>query len=102
MLKAARRKNKQKLASALVILGLILLLIFSYSFVIQSHYYAPQDEIVPNSHAYEFTSNTDETYLVAESDGNYSVYVNGEYIDTIGPDFAHIMLDDGFEIQNSE
>lgn len=97
MLKAARRKNKQKLASALVILGLILLLIFSYSFVIQSHYYAPQDEIVPNDLATEFSQ--ENSYLVQDSDGSYTLYYNNSPISDIEPEYAKMMLEDGFTLK---
>lgn len=98
MLKAARRKNKQKLASALVILGLILLLIFSYSFVIQSHYYADTGEI--SSNGFEQVTSTD-SYLVSESNGDFSLFVDGKRISSVSPEVAKQMESDGFIVRDS-
>lgn len=99
MLKAARRKNKQKLASALVILGLILLLIFSYSFVIQSHYYAPQDEIEYES--FEELS-LEDTYIVLDSDNNYWLYFNGNKMTQLDQEEVNQLVNDGFSCKKGE
>lgn len=98
MLKAARRKNKQKLASALVILGLILLLTFSYSFVIQSHYDSPSSEI--STSGFEEVS-PENSYIVLEPDGTYSLYVDNIKVQTIDSSTALFLQENGFALMES-
>lgn len=98
MLKVARRKKKQKLISGLIIIGFILLLIFSYSFVIQSHYNVDESEI--SSNGFEEVS-TENSYLVLEPNGEYSLYIDNEKICSIPSDVAEQMESDGFILKNS-
>lgn len=97
MLKAGRRKKEQKLASALAIMGLILMLIFSYSFVIQSHYDAPEDEIITTSLDFEFSQ--DNAYLVENSDGTFTLYIDNIPFGDVDAEKAKMLQEDGFIIK---
>lgn len=77
----------------------IAVFIFSYSFIIQPHYDAPEDEIVTNHLAQEIT--IDDSYLVLNDDGNYVVYTNGTPIATVSPDSAEILISGGMQVKEN-
>ena len=70
----------------------IAVFIFSYSFIIQPHYDAPEQDF---SGRFEEIVSTG-SYLVLEPDGNYSVYVDGERVSSVNADSVKILLENGF------
>lgn len=76
----------------------IAVFIFSYSFIIQPHYDAPQNEIEVDIYTDEFSSAN--SYLVQNEDGSYSVYIDGIESGNINSDTAEMMLDDGFVLKS--
>ncbi len=77
----------------------IAVFIFSYSFIIQPHYDAPEDEIVTNQSATEFTS--EDSYLVENPDGTYILYHDNNPISEIDSEYARMMLEDGFTLKST-
>src|SRR5699024_2414213 len=77
----------------------IAVFIFSYSFIIQPHYDAPEDEIVTNQSATEFTS--EDSYLVENPDGTYILYHDNNRISEIDSEYARMMLEDGFTLKST-
>lgn len=78
-------------------------MVISYSFVIQPYYEAPEDEIKENiiggNTCVEILS--EDSYLVDNHDGTYSLYNNG-HLKTIIPDESvQFLIDEGFSIRPS-
>ena len=78
----------------------IAVFIFSYSFIIQPHYDAPEDEIVTHHSGFEFSQ--DNAYLVKTSDDTYVLYIDSKPFGTIDSENAQILLDDGFTLKSKE
>lgn len=89
------QKKYNRVIPVVTLIIMIAVFIFSYSFIIQPHYDAPNDEIVTEGYDEMSSQNS---YLILESDGNYSVYVDGVKTSTITPDFAKILLDNGYRL----
>lgn len=79
---------------------MIVVFIFSYSFIIQPHYDAPEDEIVTDHLITEFSS--EDSYLIENANGTYTLYYNNEPISEIGLDSARMMIEDGFTVKTQK
>lgn len=96
-------EHKPKLSAlALVVTSIIMavLMVFSYSFVIQPRYEAPKEEIeevTENGVFEEYTA--DDTYLVENVDGTFSLVRNNQLIDIVERNSAALLIDAGFEIR---
>lgn len=89
-------KNSQRFFSGLLLICMVGVLIFSYSFVIQSYYDVPESEYTPQGYI-EFSS--EGSFLVRETNGEYSLYIDGQKT-TIPADSAEQLLADGFILKN--
>ena len=76
----------------------IAVFIFSYSFIIQPHYDAPEDDIVPNSSAWEFSQ--ENAYIVENTDGTYSLYIDDMLFGSLDAKTAEMLLKDGFKLES--
>lgn len=90
------QKEFNKVIPVVTLIAMIVVFIFSYSFIIQPHYDAPEQEFRGR---YEEIVSTG-SYLILEPDGNYSVYVDGEKISTVNADSAEILLENDFVLLN--
>lgn len=91
------------IATAVTSVFMAVLMVASYSFVIQPYYEAPEDEIKENiiggNTCVEILS--EDSYLVDNHDGTYSLYNNG-HLKTIIPDESvQFLIDEGFSIRPS-
>ena len=75
---------------------MIVVFIFSYSFIIQPHYDAPEDEIVTDSVTVEVSK--DNSYLIKNSDETYTLYIDGIASVSIDEEYADMMEKDGFRV----
>ena len=76
----------------------IAVFIFSYSFIIQPHYDAPENEIITDNVTEEVSS--DNAYLVENSDGTYTLYIDNVPSVCIDANYAEMMEQDGFKVIN--
>ena len=81
-------------------LALIMLLVVSYSFVIQPEYFPPEEEIETDSGTHEVT--TDNTYLIEHADGTYSAILPSGREQKIKEEMALRMIADGYEVLEEE
>ena len=76
------------------------LLLISYSFVFQTEYEAPKEDIETEQEAYEV--NTSNSYLIKNDDGTYFLHFQNKDI-PVDEEGAQKMIEDGFVvIVNSE
>lgn len=94
------QKKYNRVIPVVTLIIMIAVFIFSYSFIIQPHYDAPKDEIASNHLITEFSS--EDSYLVENSDGTYTLYYSDEPISEISPDSAKMMIDDGFTVRSQK
>lgn len=96
-------KHRPKIAAvatAVTSVFMAVLMVISYSFVIQPYYEAPEDEIektVEQAKFDEFFSK--DSYLVDNQDGTYSLYNNNQLIGTIPDESAFFLMSDGFPVK---
>ena len=94
------QKKYNRVIPVVTLIIMIIVFVFSYSFIIQPHYDAPNDEIVTNHLDFEFSQNN--SYLVKNSDNSYSLYIDNQYFGNIDTEKAEILLNDGFSVKTLE
>ena len=99
VLNTPHQQKYNRIIPVVTLIITIAVFIFSYSFIIQPHYDAPEDEIVTNHFVTEFSS--EDSYLVENSNGTYTLYYKDKPISEIGSDSAKMMIDDGFSIKEN-
>lgn len=90
-------KRRDRIASALSYLVLLVYFVVSYSFIFQPQYKVPEEEFTSNAGVEELTS--DNSYLVQDKDGSYSFYIHDELFAVLPPQKAQQLLEDGFELR---
>ena len=95
----------EKIALAISAVFMALLLLFSYSFVLQPYHAPPQDEIeevIDGVQAVEITP--ENTYFIEHKDGTYTmVYNDGEIVDdNVSEESMEIYKLSGFEIRKED
>ncbi|MDE6619863.1 MAG: M56 family metallopeptidase [Lachnospiraceae bacterium] len=71
------------------------LLFISYSFIFQTEYEAPKEDIETEQDAYEI--NADNSYLIKTDDGTYFLHIQNKDI-AISEEVAQMMIKDGFTV----
>lgn len=94
------QKKYNRVIPVVTLIIMIIVFVFSYSFIIQPHYDAPNDEIVTNHLDFEFSQNN--SYLVKNSDNSYSLYIDNQYFGNIDTEKAEILLNDDFSVKTLE
>lgn len=94
------QKKYNRVIPVVTLIIMIIVFVFSYSFIIQPHYDAPNDEIVTNHLNFEFSQNN--SYLVKNSDNSYSLYIDNQYFGNIDTEKAEILLNDDFSVKTLE
>lgn len=94
------QKKYNRVIPVVTLIIMIIVFVFSYSFIIQLHYDAPNDEIVTNHLDFEFSQNN--SYLVKNSDNSYSLYIDNQYFGNIDTEKAEILLNDDFSVKTLE
>lgn len=97
-LEPAAKRKQYRFLSVLVLIAMVAALLFSYPFVFQSHFSPLTEEITAGGYM-EITP--DNTYLIPEANGNYTVYIDGERDGTVNTESAKIMLQSGFELKSN-
>lgn len=97
-------KHRPKLAVAAMSFTtcfMVALMVLSYSFVVQPYYEAPEAEIEESAMEPEDCTGifTEESYLVDNHDGTYSLYTAGQLVTTISSESASMLISDGFSIK---
>lgn len=88
-------RRKERRAAVITAVLVCAALVLSYSFIFEPCYEPPKEDIEePGYHE----SLPENTYLVEEPDGSFSVYYNGTYSNTVSSESAEMMAGDGFEI----
>lgn len=77
----------------------ICLLLISYSFIFQTKYEAPKEDIETEQEAYEV--NTSNSYLIKNEDGTYFLHFQNTDI-TISEEMAQIMVKEGYIVIESK
>lgn len=85
---------RKKLSPAFVAAALLLTLL-SYSFVVQPEGYPPEEDLVG---AYEIT--TENAQLIQTEDGDYELYIDGEYSCSPSDEFLKYLLYGGLPVEN--
>lgn len=88
----------EKIVLCLVSVAMVVLLLFSYSFVVQPYFQVPKEQ-VGNGVTEVFSPGN--SYLVKNLDGTYSLYQDGEYLSSIDNDSLSFLLQDGFQIKDN-
>lgn len=89
------QKEFNKVIPIITLVAMIAVFIFSYSFIIQPHHDAPEDEIF--TIGFEEIS-PENSYIVLESDETYSLYVDEIKVKTIDLTTVEILLENGFTL----
>ena len=89
------QKEFNKVIPIITLVAMIAVFIFSYSFIIQPHHDAPEDEIF--TIGFEEIS-PENSYIVLESDETYSLYVDEIKVKTIDSTTVEILLENGFTL----
>ncbi len=71
------------------------LLFISYSFIFQTEYEAPKEDIETEQNAHEV--NTNNSYLIKTDDGTYFLHIQNKDI-AISEEAAQMMIEDGFTV----
>lgn len=100
IMNASYQKKYNRVIPVVTLIIMIIVFVFSYSFIIQPHYDAPNDEIVTNHLDFEFSQNN--SYLVKNSDNSYSLYIDNQYFGNIDTEKAEILLNDDFSVKTLE
>lgn len=74
----------------------VILFVFSYSFIFQPSYEAPENEITGSGHT-EMTPNN--TYIYKEANGILWLYFDGKKTKQINSDIAEMMVESGFVVK---
>lgn len=92
-----RLKRNQRITSVIATFCISLLLLFSYSFVFQTAYTTPAEEIELDGYV-EMTP--DNTYILLDSSGEYWIYFFDEQYSQIDKQVAEMMIEQsGFELK---
>ena len=92
-----RLKRNQRITSVIATICISLLLLFSYSFVFQTAYTTPAEEIELDGYV-EMTP--DNTYILLGSSGEYWIYFFDEQYSQIDKQVAEMMIEQsGFELK---
>lgn len=94
------QKKYNRVIPVVTLIIMTIVFVFSYSFIIQPHYDAPNDEIVTSHLDFEFSQSN--SYLVKNSDNSYSLYIDNQYFGNIDTEKAEILLNDGFSVKTLE
>lgn len=101
MLNYEYRPKRMALAVAVTAIVMVVLMVFSYSFVVQPCYEPPREEIEePVGDGHYIDLNPETTYLVENSDGDYAVVCNGEVIDTPSKEVGQLLIESGLPLKN--
>lgn len=89
------RKERRVAIFTAAIMSIVL--VFSYKYIFQPYYYAPEEDF--STHGGDQRITNSDTYLILESNGEYSVYVDGKYFSTATSKGAQQMMRDGFPLK---
>lgn len=91
-----KRKERRTAIFTAVIMSIVM--VFSYRYIVQPYFYVPQSEY---TRAGGIKASPENTYLVKEADGYYSLFVNNKFYRKVTPKSAQFILDAGlFEVKN--
>lgn len=92
--RTSRQKKVVGKITALLITGVLMVL--SYSFILQSSYDVPIDEFGNDGINHEI--NQDNSYLIKNADGNYIWRTMDGFEKAISPETATMLIEDGFNV----
>lgn len=91
--------KRNRLVTIFTVAFLIVSLVFSYRYIIQPYYKAPLKDFETES-GYSIVTPQNE-YLVLNSDGSYSLYIDDVLIQVLSQEAADNLLNDGFTLINN-
>lgn len=89
-------KKKERRLTVFTAAILTVVLIFSYRYIIQPYFYVPKDEF---SQAGGALLSSNNTYLVKDQNGMYSMYVDGQLYMSFTEENVQAIIDSGIEIR---
>lgn len=96
--------HPKRVALAVVFTSLVMaaLMVFSYSFVIQPNYEAPKEEIEEQTSEGRYIEySAENSYLLENPDGSYSIIHNGKDTGSIMKESAQILMGNGYKVRKS-
>ena len=90
------QKKYNRVIPVVTLIIMIIVFVFSYSFIIQPHYDVPKDEIVTDKVTEEVSA--ENSYLVKNPDGTYTLYVDNIAVANVDKKYVDMMKKDGFTI----
>lgn len=90
------QKKYNRVIPVVTLIIMIIVFVFSYSFIIQPHYDVPKDEIVTDKVTEEVSA--ENSYLVKNPDGTYTLYVDNIAVANVDEEYIDMMEKDGFTI----
>lgn len=92
------QKKYNRVIPVVTLIIMTIVFVFSYSFIIQSYYDVPKDEIEVDMYTDEFSSSN--SYLVQNDDGTYTIYIDEVDSGVVSSDVGEMMLEDGFILKS--
>lgn len=89
-------KKKERLITIFSVAFTVVLIVFSYRYILQPYYYEPETEY---SLAGGNELSSENMYLVKNSDGMYSVYIDDQLYMSLTPENAKIFIDSDIEVR---
>ncbi len=94
-----RDPKKERRITLFTAVFMAVVLVFSYRFILQPYYYVEKEDIQADHGTFQMSP--ENTYLVEEADGTYSVYVNDIFYKKVTADSAEVLISTGLQIKNS-
>lgn len=88
----------ERTALVFVSVAMVALLLYSYSFVVQPYFQAPEEQIIAGNSQEVSPENS---YLVQNKDGSHSLYQNGGHLSPVDDEILQFLLQNGFQIKNN-
>lgn len=96
-------KKKERRIATFTAAIMVVLMIFSYRYILQPYFDMPDNEISSGTLENNDTAselNGENGYLILEEDGSYSLYIDNQIFMNFGPEEGEQLIRDGFPVKN--